>query len=590
MKILNRACPSLRLAGIRTPMKAFSINLWRTPFLCLMAGVATVLATQLVACSPPLPAPEYDLIILNGRVVDGSGQPAVTADVAVKDDLIARVGQLQAEEKKARRVIDARGLVVSPGFIDIHSHSDYTLLVDGTAQSKIRQGVTTEILGEAPSAAPIKGKASLDLSQYQVQVDWQTFREYFARLKRQGISVNVGSYVGATQVRTCVMGLENRAPTASEMEEMKDLVVEAMKDGALGLSSSLIVPPDTYLTTRQLIELAKAVKPFKGIYSTHVRGEGDTILEAVAEAIQIGQEAGVPVDVIHLKIADKRKWGRMKEVCDLIEKARQNGVSVTANQYPYVAGQNYLLALIPPWALEGGQPKLMDRLRKPSLRSRMRRDIQQGVPGWFNHYRLMPGWESAVVATVQTEQNKPYEGKSVAEIAELTGKDPFDVVFDLLLEENDPVPTVYFMMSEDDVRYAMSVPWVSIGSDGEAVRPDGILGKGRPHPRWYGTFPRVLGRYVREETVLSLELAVRKMTALNAEKLGIEDRGLLQKGKKADITIFDPNRVIDKATFENPHQYPEGIAYVVVNGTLVLDRGRHLESKPGQIIHGRGKS
>ena len=549
----------------------------------------SALFLTLLACRKDTPAERFDLLIANGHVVDGSGRAAFVGDVAIRGEEIVQVGRLEAQRHDASRVIDATGLTVSPGFIDIHGHSDYTLLVDGTAQSKVRQGVTTEILGEAPSAGPIKGKATLDLSQYGLEVKWRTLGEYFARLQKGGISVNVGSYVGATQVRTCVLGLESREPTVAEQEEMKRLVEEAMLDGALGLSSSLIVPPDTYLTTRHLIELAKTVKPYGGLYSTHIRGEGNTIRDAILEAIEIGEKAQVPVDIIHLKIADKRMWGKMNEICDLIESARQKGQKVTANQYPYIAGQNYLMALIPPWALEGGKQQLKNRLKDAVLRRRMEQDILRGLPGWFDHYVLMKGWESAVVASIKTEKNKKYEGKSVAEIAAMSGKKPTDAVFDLLLDEDDPIPTVYFLMDEADVRTAMRVPWVSIGSDGEAVRPDGILGRGRPHPRWYGTFPRILGKYVREQNVLSLEQAINKMTLLNAEKLGISDRGRIARGKKADVTIFNASRVIDRATFEDPHQYPVGIEYVIVNGTVVIDRGNHLGAKPGRVLYGKGR-
>ena len=565
--------------------------LHRFPKTGLRIDVAFLLALflTLLGCRKDTPAERFDLLIANGHVVDGSGRAAFVGDVAIRGEEIVQVGSLEAQRHYAGRVIDATGLTVSPGFIDIHGHSDYTLLVDGTAQSKVRQGVTTEILGEAPSAGPIKGKATLDLSQYGLEVDWRTLGEYFARLQKGGISVNVGSYVGATQVRTCVLGLESREPTVAELEEMKRLVEEAMLDGALGLSSSLIVPPDTYLTTSQLIELAKTVKPYGGLYSTHIRGEGNTIREAILEAIEIGEKAQVPVDIIHLKIADKRMWGKMNEICDLIESARQKGQKVTANQYPYIAGQNYLMALIPPWALEGGKQQLKNRLKDAVLRRRMEQDILRGLPGWFDHYVLMKGWESAVVASIKTEKNQKYEGKSVAEIATISGKKPTDAVFDLLLDEDDPIPTVYFLMDEADVRTAMRVPWVSIGSDGEAVRPDGILGHGKPHPRWYGTFPRILGKYVREQKVLSLEQAINKMTLLNAEKLGISDRGQIATGKKGDVTIFNANRVIDRATFENPHQYPDGIEYVIVNGTVVIDRGNHLGPKPGKILYGKGR-
>jgi len=541
------------------------------------------------ACGKKEPAYEFDLVIADGNVVDGSGELWFPADVAISKDKIVRIGRIEEKERRARRVINAKGLTVSPGFIDIHSHSDFSLLVDGTAQSKIRQGVTTEILGEANSAGPVQGKASKDTGEYNLQADWKTLGEYFQRLEKGGISVNIGSYVGATQVRSCVLGEESREPSPDELAQMKQLVAEAMRDGAFGLSSSLIVPPDTYLTTQQLIEMASAAKPYGGIYSTHVRGEGETVIEAIKEAITIGEKAQVPVDVIHLKIADKRLWGRMKEVCSLIEEARARGVRVTANQYPYIAGQNDLVALIPPWAMEGGRSKMLERLNDPALRTRMERDIYSGVKGWYDHYLSMQGWEGAVVASFKLEKNKIYEGKSVAEIARTLNKKPTETVFDFLKEEAGSVPTIYFVISEDDLRYAMQVPWVSIGSDGTAVRPDGILGAGKPHPRWYGTFPRVLGKYVREEKVISLEEAIKKMTSLNAEKLGITDRGLLKEGKKADVTIFNADKIIDKAVFGNPHQYPEGIEYVIVNGTLVIDKGQHLGVKPGRILYGKGK-
>jgi N-acyl-D-aspartate/D-glutamate deacylase len=548
-----------------------------------------LLLLGLAACGKKEPVYEFDLVITNGKVVNGSGELWIPADVAVVKDTIVQVGRIEDKEKKARRTIDAKGLTVSPGFIDIHSHSDYSLLVDGTAQSKIRQGVTTEVLGEATSAGPVQGKASKDTGEYNIQADWETLGGYFRRLEKSGISVNVASYVGATQVRSCVLGDESRPATSDELAKMKQLVTEAMQDGAFGLSSSLIVPPDTYLTTEELVEMASAVKPYGGIYSSHIRGEGETIMQAIKEAITIGEKAQVPVDVIHLKIADKRLWGRMKEVCALMEEARSRGVRVTANQYPYIAGQNDLVALIPPWAMEGGRSHMLERLNDPKLRARMEKDIYGGVKGWYDHYLSMQGWDGAVVASVKREKNKIYEGKSVAEIAKSLNKRPTDAVFDLLKEEGGSVPTIYFVISEDDLRFAMQVPWVSIGSDGTAVRPDGILGTGKPHPRWYGTFPRVLGKYVREEKVISLEDAIRKMTSLNAEKLGIPDRGLLKEGMKADITIFDAEKVIDKATFGNPHQYPEGIQYVIVNGTVVVDKGQHVGTKPGKVLYGKGK-
>ncbi len=547
---------------------------------CIFALVLVLTSTA--ACRKP--GTVYDLVIVNGRVVDGSGTAAIEADVAVVGDTIAQVGPIPSEDRaRARRLIDARGMVVSPGFIDIHTHSDYPLLVDGTAQSKIRQGVTTEILGESDSAGPIQGKVRKS-APYGLQVDWRSLGEYFRRLEKNGVSVNVGSFVGATQVRRCVLGEESREPTRAELDEMKRLVTEAMQEGALGLSVALLVPPNTYHTTAQLIELASAVRPFGGIYLTHIRTEGEGIETAIAEALEVAEKAGVPVEILHLKIADRRLWGRMKEVCDLIEGARRRGIKASADQYPYIAGQNNLVALVPPWAMEGGRERMLGRLKTQADRRRIEKDLYAGIPGWYNHYLAMSGWEGCLVASVKTEGNKKYEGKSIAEIAKMSGRKPADVVFDLLVDEQGSVPAVYFLMSEDDVRQAMRRPWLSIGSDGSAVRPDGILGSGKPHPRWYGTFPRVLGKYVREEHVLTLPEAVRKMTSLNAEKLGIGDRGLLRAGRKADITIFDPDRVADRATFEDPHQYPVGIEYVIVNGTLVIEKGEHLGAKPGRIL------
>jgi N-acyl-D-aspartate/D-glutamate deacylase len=538
-------------------------------------------ATALISCTQ---SPVFDLVIVGGRVVDGSGSAAVEADVAVSGDTIVRVGRIDPDTRaRARRVIDARGLVVSPGFIDIHTHSDYSLLVDGTAQSAVRQGVTTDILGEADSAGPIQGKARIP-SAYGIKPDWRTLGEYFKKLETGGISINVGSFVGATQVRTCVLGDESREPTGEEMEQMKQLVAEAMRDGALGLSIALLVPPNTYHTTAQLIELASVTKPFGGIYMTHIRTEGEGIDAAVNEALEVGEKAGVPVEILHLKIADRRLWGRMKAVCDIVDQARSRGLKAGADQYPYIAGQNNLVALVPPWAMEGGRERMLQRLKQPAERRRIERDLYGGIPGWYNHYLAMEGWQGCLVASVKSEANKKYEGKSIAEIARLSGKKPADVVFDLLIDEHGSVPAVYFLMSEDDVRLAMKMPWVSIGSDGSAVRPDGVLGAGKPHPRWYGTFPRVLGKYVREEQVVTLEEAIRKMTSLNAEKLGIQDRGLLQEGKKADITVFDADRIIDRATFENPHQYPVGVEYVVVNGVVVVEKETHVGTKPGRVL------
>ncbi len=551
-----------------------------------LSGCAALCVAVLAlgACRPA--EPRFDLVIRNGTVVDGSGSAGFASDIGVISDEIVAIGDIP--QGSAIREIDAAGLVVAPGFIDSHCHSDFTLLVDGTAQSKIRQGVTTEINGEQGSAGPIKGKARLDLSRYGLDVDWSTLGEYFERLEAGGTSVNVGTYVGASLIRSCVLGEEEtREPTADETREMQALVDEAMRDGALGLSSALTVPPDTYVSTEQLVAMATAVAKYGGIYATHTRsGAGE--IAGLSEAIEIGERAGVAVEFVHLNNVNRKMWGKVSLLRKTIEDGQARGVTVTASRYPYIAGQNNIRALLPPWALQGSDEQVLARLRDPAARKRIERDIFNGIDGWFNHYLLMGTWENVRVAVVQTEANKPYEGKSIAEIAEATKRSPIDTICDLLLDEGGSIPAVYFMMSEDDVRETLKLPWVSIGSDGSAVRPDGILGRGKPHPRWYGAFPRVLAKYVREEGVLTLPEAVRKMTSMNAEKVGIADRGLLKEGWKADITVFDPATVRDEATFENPHQYASGIPYVIVNGSVVIDEGEHTGAKPGRVIRGPG--
>ena len=537
----------------------------------------------LAGCGPA--EPQFDLVIRNGTVIDGSGAPGFTADIGVAGDKIVAVGEIA---ETGVREIDATGLVVAPGFIDSHCHSDYTLLVDGTAQSKIRQGVTTEINGEQTSAGPIKGKARLDLNRYEIEGDWSTLGEYFTRLERQGTSVNVGTYVGATLIRSCVLGEEEtREPTPEETVEMQALVDEAMRDGALGLSSALTIPPDTYVSTDQLVAMASVVAKYGGIYATHTRSGGG-VIAGLSEAIEIGERANVPVEFVHLNNVDRKMWGKVSLIRKTIEDGQARGVTVTASRYPYIAGQNNIRALLPPWTLEGSNDEVMARLRNPAARKRIERDIHNGIEGWFNHYVLMGTWDNVRVAVVQTEKNKPYEGQSIGEIAEATNRSPIDTICDLLLDEGGSIPAVYFMMSEEDVRETLKLPWVSVGSDGSAVRPDGLLGRGKPHPRWYGAFPRVLGKYVREEEVLTLPEAIRKMTSMNAAKVGITDRGMLKEGMKADITVFDPETVKDEATFDNPHQYPTGIPYVIVNGRVVIDQGEHTGEKPGEVIRGPG--
>ena len=535
-------------------------------------------------------AQPYDLVLRGGRIVDGSGNPWFRGDVAIQGERLAKVGKL---EGPARRTIDATGLVVAPGFIDMHSHSDFTLLVDGNAESKIRQGVTTEIFGESESAAPLRGLALAEFENsnrlLKLQLDWTDLDGYFARLRKPGVSVNVATYVAAGQLRRCVMGAENRAPTSREVDEMKTLAGHAMRQGALGLSTGLIYPPNSYASTGELVELARVAAAHGGVYATHMRSEGVRLLEGVQEAIAIGEKARIPVHIFHFKAAGKPAWGRLPEAVRLIDEARARGVDVIADQYPYIAGMTSLSSSLPPWAHEGGTQKLLERLRDQTTRARIRQAMEAEATDWENLAQRAGGWENVLVAGVVTRKNKVYEGRRVHEMARLRGQDPFEAVCDLLLEEEGVVGAIYFLMNENDVRYAMQQPWVSIGSDGSAVKPEGILGADKPHPRFYGTFPRVLGRYVREEKVLKLEEAIRKMTSLGAQQLGIRDRGLLREGFFADVVILDPERVADKATFENPHQYSEGIEYVLVNGQVTLERGRHTGTRAGKVIYGPGK-
>lgn len=549
-------------------------------------GLLAVSAIPITSAQPA--EPEYDLIVRNGRVVDGTGNPWFVGDVAVRGQKIAAVGVVRGT---ATRTIDAKGLVVAPGFIDIHSHSDETLLEDGRAQSKVRQGVTTEVLGEGRSAAPAVGKLpARKVAARGKEFTWTTVRGYLEAVETAGVSVNVATYVGLDNVWEAVMGQSHARPTAAEFERMKAVIDEAMRDGAFGLSSLLAMPPGALATTDDLVELAKAAGRHGGTYSAHIRNEGTGVFDAVREMILVAERAGVPVEIIHIKIADQKDWGRMAEVVALIEAARRRGVDVRANVYPYTRGNNNLSSIIPPWAHEGGKAKLLERLRDPAARGRMKADIRGGVPGWYNHYTAVGGdWSRMLVSG-----RGAYEGLTMDRVIgeKSKGKTPppdaLDVLFDLLVEQDGSVPTVYAHHDEKDMTLALSQPWCAVGSDGSALAVEGPLRRGNPHPRSFGTFPRVLGLYVRERAVLRLEDAVRKMTSLNATRLGLRDRGTLRPGAFADVTVFDPATVTDRSTYTAPFQYSEGIEYVVVNGRVVLDRGTHTGATPGYALrHGR---
>jgi N-acyl-D-amino-acid deacylase len=542
--------------------------------LCLLGAFASVVAAQ-----------DFDVLIQGGRIVDGTGNPAYYGDVAIRSGRIAAMGRL--EGKTAKRVIDAKGLTVSPGFIDIHNHSDYTVVADGNAESMVRQGVTSMIFGEGGSAAPVGGKQGARREQEK----WSDFNGYFALLRRQGISTNIGTYVGSSQIWTYVHGEQAGPPSAAELGQMRALVRDAMEQGALGVASSLSGPPGSWIDTGTLVAMCEEASKFGGRYSTHMRTEGRGVFESVAEAIEIGRRARVPVDIIHLKIADHQLWGQMPELVASIANARAQGQDVQANVYPYRAGQNNLSAIIPPWAQEGGTKAMLLRLRDPALRPRLESEINNGIPGsdWYDHYTATGGWDGMLLVSFSNPGYKQYEGKRMNEVIRAMGKPGIDVLFDLLENNGGSVPTVYFHHSEEDMRYALKQPFTSVGSDGTAVKTEGPLANGNPHPRYYGTFPRILGRYVREEKVITLEEAIRKMTSANAAKAFQYDRGLLRPGQWADVAVFNANTIIDHATYEKPHQYATGVEYLLVNGQVVLEHDRHTGARPGTILYGPGR-
>ena len=536
-----------------------------------------------VACSTPPPAPPaYDVLITNAQIVDGSGGAARTGSVAISAGKIAAVGTVSGT---ATRTIDAKGRTLAPGFIDLHSHSDLPLVTDGNGQSKIRQGVTTEVIGESGSVAPRKDASAT--------APWTDFAGYFATIEKGGISPNLLSYVGLGTVREMVVGEDERQATPAEITSMQQLVAKTMENpGVFGVSSGLIYPPNSYANVDELAEVSKAVSGM-GLYASHLRYDGPKLRDGIEEAIAIGERAKIPVHIFHVKVTGQKNFGRMKEVIELVEAARARGVRVTADQYPYVASSTSLTATIPQWAQDGGTDKLVARLKSPQDRARIRAAMEDTNPDWESRYQSAGTWQNVQLAaigrtrgsaTAGESPNRKYEGMRVAEAAQQAGKDPFDFVFDLLIEERGSVACVYFIIDEADLELAMKQPWVAVGSDGSSLAIDGPLRAGVPHPRNFGTFPRVLGRYVRERKVISLEEAIRKMTTLPASILGLSDRGAIKAGQWADLVLFDPNTVADRATFEDPFQYPVGIDTVLVNGTVVLDEGKHTNARPGKVL------
>lgn len=519
-----------------------------------------------------------DIVIKNGLIIDGSGAPGVIGDVGIKDRRIEAVRP--GGDLPGQRVIEAKGLVIAPGFIDIHNHSDMVLLGKPGEDTYVRQGVTTLCIGNCGmSLAPVKKKFLPLLQRYispleagiSLSWDWETMGQYLDRIGNPAVNVLV--LVGQGTVRIAAMGMDNRKPDSPQMEEMKNLILESMDQGAIGLSSGLIYPPGIFTARDELVELCRTVASRNGIYTTHIRNESDTLLEALEEAIQIGEESGVSLLISHHKAGGKRNWGRIKQSLDLVEKARARGVNVHMDQYPYTAGSTVLKVILPPWIQEGGD-RGMEQLRNPDIRRRIKKEMEQGIKGWEN-FSEMAGWEGIVIAFCKKE--KELEGKSILQIAEERGQEPAEAAFDILVEEEGDVIVVIHAMSEDDVRTVMKHPLVMFGSDG-------IASPGKPHPRLYGTYPRILGKYVREEGVLKLEEAVRKMTGLPAEKLGLMDRGRIAEGKIADLVVFDATSVREKSTYVDPDQKPDGIEYVLVNGSLAYEKEHLVNAQAGQII------
>jgi len=536
-----------------------------------------------------VPNSAFDLVITNGHIIDGSGSPWYSGDIGIRGGKIAAIGNLSADART--RTIDAQGKVVAPGFIDMLGQSEMTILVDPRLPSKIYQGITTEITGEGGSAAPLNDAIiradHSGYEHYHITPDWRTLRQYFARLEKQGMGINLASYVGATQVRRMVLGDDDKQPSLEQLVQMQTLVRDAMKDGAVGVSTSLEYAPAPYAKTDELIALASEASKFGGIYATHMRSESDAVLASIDEALRIGREARIPVEIWHLKVGGKNNWGRMPEVVAKINAARNAGMDVSANTYAYTAWFNDFSAFVPPWGHDGGTAKMVERLKDPGMRARMRKDMLTPSKDWDNEWQEIPGPEAIMIGIVQNPKLVPLQGKRLSDIAKLWNKDPLDALFDFLMEDPNAGVAV-FGMSQPDVTLALQQPWVSIDNDSSGASPEGILGQEHPHPRAYGTFPRILSKYVREEKALTLEDAIRKFSALAAQRMCLSDRGVLKSGMWADIVIFDPSTVHDRATFENPNQFSEGMDYVLVNGVPVVDQSKMTGKLPGKVLRGPG--
>jgi N-acyl-D-amino-acid deacylase len=541
------------------------------------------------------PKEPFDIVITHGHIIDGTGSPWYAADLGIRDGRIAAIGDLA--DAPARQKIDAQGKVIAPGFIDMLGQSELTILVDPRLPSKIYQGITTEITGEGGSVAPLNDEIiAADRAGYEhlhINPDWRTFRQYFARLQKQGMGINLASYVGATTVRRMVLGDAKVDPTPAQLDQMKSLVDQAMREGTVGVSTSLQYSPAPYAKTEELIALAQQASKSGGIYATHMRSEGDAVLQSIDEATRIGREAHIPVEIWHLKAAGKANWGKMPQIVARIDAARAAGVDVSANTYAYTAWFNTFSAFIPPWAHDGGDAKLIERLKDPATRARIRKDLtgtgkDSAGEDWDNEWQEIPGPEAILIAVVQNAELVPLQGKRLSDVAALWHEDAIDALCDLLIKDKAFTEVAVFGMDEPDVVLGLKQPWMSFDNDSQGTSPEGLLGSEHPHPRAYGTFPRVLRKYVREEHALTLPDAIRKFTALPAQRMRLTDRGVLKQGMWADVVVFDPDKISDKATFEEPNQLSVGMDFVLVNGVPVIEDGKMTGQLPGKVLRGPG--
>ena len=554
-----------------------------------MAILAVASASFSRAQKPSAPQ-AFDVLVKDGKILDGTGNPWYSADLGIRGDRIVAIGRLSGATGK--RTIDAAGKIVAPGFIDTLGQSEMSLLIDNRALSKLSQGITTEITGEGGSIAPQNEKTIAPmrrvLEHYKLTIDWTTLDGYYRRLEKQGTPLNIGTYVGAAQVREAVIGDDDRAPAPAELEQMKALVEEAMKQGAFGISTALIYPPGHYAKTEELIELAKVSARYGGLYASHMRSEGASEMAAVDEAIRIGREANLPVEIFHLKVSGKPRWGSMVKIVEKIQAARDSGLDIRANQYPYIAGGTALASSLPPWVADGGVQKLLERLHDSSVRARIKTEMATDHPDWENLYYDCGGGAGILIAGVVNPELKKYNGKTVADMAKAENKDELDALFDFVIKDNAQSGALYFMASEEDLIYGLKQPWTSIGLDASESPLDGPLYEPQSHPRAFGSMPRFLGRYVRDQKLMPLSEAIRKITSMPAQRQHLVGRGQLQVGYFADITIFDPNSIIDRATYTDSTKLSEGIDTVLVNGQVEFEHGALTGVNAGRALRGPG--